>query len=274
MISFFAKKPYLLDDIKGGLYLQRLTGRVRGEEIAQYLGAKFNPTEGFENDVCIYVKPASINHVKDGSYLDVLDDTHAVGILKDRPNVKVIAMSLSHFEFLKKELKNEIVLIPHHHINFDRIKRTRKEVKVCGYVGKPSSYHYKINEELKNELAKIGLDFIPFFNYFTRQEIVDYYKTIDIQIIGYFNYHNNNPYRHPTKIMNAASFGIPTIAAPILGFRDVEGYYISVKNIDCLLNEAEKMKNKKHYSKWSVKVRTEAEKYHIKNIAKLYQSLT
>lgn len=272
MISIFAKLPYLLDDPKGGVYLQRLTGRVRGEEIAQYLRAKFNPTGGYENDVCIYVKPASINHVKDGSYIDVLDDKHAVEILKKRPKVKAIAMCQIHYEYLKTQLKNEIVIIPHHNINHERVKRSRKKIITCGYVGKPSIFDYRVNRGIRKELAKIGLDFVPFLNYKTRQDIVDFYKTVDIQIIGYFN-HYDHAYRHPTKIINAASFGIPTIAAPISGYKEIEGYYIPVNDMESLVAEAEKLKDQKYYDEWAAKVYKESEKYHISEIAKLYQQL-
>lgn len=274
MISIFAKKPYLLDDAEGGVFFQRLTGRVRGEEIAQYLGAKLNPTEGYENDICIYVKPPSLGHIKDGSYVDILDDKHAFECLKERPGIKVIAMSLSQYEYLKTQLKNEIVFIPHHHVNFENILSDRKEVMVCGYVGsRPSGYSNRINNKVKRELARIGLDFIPIFKYQTRQDIIDYYKKIDLQIIGYFNYHNESIFRHPTKILNAASFGIPTIAQPILGYKEIEGYYVPVKDMDSLLAETEKMKNKEYYNQWSSKIIKEAEKYHISTIAKLYQQL-
>jgi len=55
MISIFAKPTYLEEDPKrnSGLYLCRKTTRVRAEEIAEYLGGKFNPKEGYENDVTL-----------------------------------------------------------------------------------------------------------------------------------------------------------------------------------------------------------------------------
>ena len=32
------------------------SGIIRGEQVAHKLGAKLNPTSGYEDDVCIYVK--------------------------------------------------------------------------------------------------------------------------------------------------------------------------------------------------------------------------
>ena len=211
MISFFARQPYLLGDEQNGLFLQRVSTRIRGEEIAQYLGGKLNPTEGIKKDVCIYVKPMHLDHIKDGSYVDLLDDLHAFECVKNRPGIKVIAMSIPHFEFLKQELKNEVILIPHHHVNFERAKRNRKKIATAGYVGVNTAKDRSINHRVKRALRKIGLYFMPLFLFQTRQDIIDYYKKIDIQVIGYFDY-RDIPYYHPTKIINAASFGIPTVA--------------------------------------------------------------
>lgn len=273
MISIFARHTYSLDGT-GGEYLQRVSTRVRAEEMTQYLGGKLNPTEGFEKDVCIYVKPMHLDEIKDGDYVDLLDDEHAFEMLKQRPGIKVIAMSQAQYEYLKKELKNKIVLIPHHHINFEEALRSRKKIINCGVVGpNSSSRHVQINNVVKEALAKIGFNFTPLLNFLVRQDVIDYYKTIDIQVIGYFNYYEDSPYRHPTKIINAASFGIPTIAAPILGYKEVEGYYIRANNMESLLKEAEKLKDKKYYNQWSTRIIKEAEKYHISKIAKLYKQL-
>src|SRR3989344_1615244 len=175
-ISFFARHPYLLGDEQSGLFLQRVSARVRGEEVAQYLKAKYNPAEGFENNVCIYVKPMHLDHIKDGSYIDLLDDLHAFECIKERPGIKAIAMSLPHFEFLKKELKNEVVLIPHHHVNFERALRKRRKITTAGYVGVNKRKDHYVNNGVKGALETINLDFIPLFLFQTRQDITSYYK--------------------------------------------------------------------------------------------------
>jgi len=274
MISFFAKSTYLLTDKeKGKAYLQRVSTRIRVEEISEYLEARLNPTEGYENDVCIYVKPDSFDQIKDGAYIDILDDAYAVKSLKDRPRLKVIAMSASHYDHLKKELPNEITLIPHHHINFERATRTRKEIKVCGYVGPLSAFHRYESEGLKGLFEQLGLKFEPLFYYQTRQDIIDYYQTIDIQVIAYFNYHDRSPYRHPTKIFNAASFGIPTIAALTNGYKEAKHYYVPVNDMRHLRKEVNKMQREEQYKVWTDRVAKKAEEYHISKIAKLYKNL-
>lgn len=274
MISFFAKHTYVIDDPTkpGQVYLQRISSRVRAEEIAAYLGAKLNPTQGYENDVCIYVKYNRLDRVRDGDYVDVLDDLYVTERLKDLPKIKVIAMSKPHMEYLRILLKNEIVYIPHHHVNFERIRRKRKKIINCGYVGSNSGYDIRINREIGERLKKIGLNFVPLFNFTTRDDIISYYRKIDLQIIGYFN-HLDIPYYHQTKIVNAMSFGIPTIASPRLGYIEVKNFYIPVNNMDELVAAAKMMKDPACYNQWPEKIMAEAEKYHISNIAKLYQKL-
>ncbi len=274
MISIFAKHTYFLDDPDNPskLFLRRVTSRVRGEEIAQYLKAKLNPTEGYEKDVCIYVKFGQLDRVRDGDYIDLLDDLYTTQLVKTRPKIKVIAMSTPHLEYLRGILKNDITYIPHHHVNFERVRRNRKKVINCGYIGAVSGYDTNQHRKISKGLAEIGLNFMPLFHYATRADIVNYYKQIDLQIIGSFNY-LDIPYYHQTKIVNAMSFGIPTIASRRLGYKDVEGFYIPVNNMEELIAAAGKMKDPAQYNEWPEKIIAESEKYHISEIAKLYQQL-
>jgi len=244
MISIFAKPTYFLGkpgDEKNWR-LQRVTSRIRGEEIAEYLGAKLNQER---SDINIYVKGCGHGEIKDGDYVDILDDIWTVDWLKDKPKVKVIAMSLSHMDWLRCKLTNKIVYIPHHHINFDRLVRTRNEITTCGYVGAPQNIQVK------------GFKFIYLTNFKTRQDIIDFYGQIDIQVIGDVP---DVPYYHPTKIINAMSFGIPTVAPEKMGYKEVEGFYF---------HDLKELKDG-----WDAKkIIKEAEKYHIINIAEKYRQL-
>lgn len=269
-LTFFAKKTLELDGPEGK-YMFRLSGVIRGQQIAEYMGAKFNPTEGFENDTCVHIKPRNLKYVKDGDYVDVLDEPpEAVIRLKERPKINVIAMNHPHAEWIASVIPNKVVIIPHAHVNFENVIRKRKKVLNCGYIGTNKSYHIRVNQEVKKRLEEIGLNFTPLFNFTTRQDIIDYYKTIDLQIIGYFNFIKDVPWYHEKKIVDAMSFGIPTIAGPKLGYRDVDDYYIHVDNMDELLTEADKLKDG-----WDdERLIKKAKKYHISKIAKLYENIT
>lgn len=275
MISIFTRPSYI-----GNRYPQytkessvlRLSARIRGDEIAEYIGAKINPTNGYEHDVCIYVKPKGLDKVRDGDWLDYLDGKNMVLLLKDHPKIKVIAASQDSYEYLKENLTNEIVLIPQHHINFERIKSKRKENLTGGYIGSPSPDAFNMYNTIKVRLKEIGVDFVTCFNFKTRQDAIDLYKSIDVFIIGDW-VKNNDPHKVPTKIVNAAAFGVPSIAYPLKGYEEIGGNYIQAHNMDELLVEVEKFKDKNYYTKWSKKVTKMSEKYHISKIADLYKGL-
>lgn len=276
MISFFAESSYI-----GNFYhmpdsnARRLSSRIRAEEMAAYLGAKLNPTEGFENDVRIFVKPkAYAPLIRDGDWIDFLDgDGTQEGIVAKHPKAKLIAASKTSYEDLKSRFPNEVVFIPSHHINQERFRRDRKEISVAGYVGGPSPDAVSLYEGLASELKKVGFDFKTCFYYKTREDAVNFYRSIDLFVIGPW-IGRDFPHRIPTKPINAASFGIPTIAHPIMGYEEIEGYYVPARTIEEILTEAVRFKDLAYYQEWSDKVAAFAENYHISKVAPLYQKLT
>ncbi len=251
----------------------RLSSRIRAEEMAQHLGVKLNPIDSYESDVCIWVKPNRFfDKVRDGDWIDFLDsDRRAEAWLKNHPKVGVIAASLASYDYLKANLSNKITLIPSHHINQERKVRERKEISVAGYIGSPSADTVSMYNEIAQKLKTIGFDFKTCFDYKSRNDAINFYMSIDLFVIGFWDY--QGPHKIPTKIINAASFGIPTIAKPLLGYKELEGYYVHANNMEELLTEAMKFKNKDYYDKWSNKILKMADKYHISKIAKQYLNL-
>ena len=173
---------------------------------------------------------------------------------------------------MKSNLTNKIVLIPSHHINIERFRRERTEITTVGYIGSPSPIAFKEYELIGERLKTIGLDFITCFNFKTREDAINLYRSIDIFLIGDLPKSDTHQ-KNPTKIINAASFGIPTIAHPVIGYKEIEGSYIHASSLDEMIAEAQKLKDKKVYDEWSKKAYTMAEKYHISKIAELYKKL-
>ena len=260
-ISIFAKPSFF----RGHLY--RGSSLIRGEQIAKYLKAKYNPKK--KTGICIYVKPESMDGIEDGDYVDVVDGPHLVAWLKEGPGIKAIACSKCSYNFLKDNLKNEIIYIPQHHCNYNRIKRRRRKVKTVGLIGHRSGFPLSV-EEVKKKLKAIGVDFITNFTYKNRRNVNDHYKKVDVQIIWAVG---DRVFKNPLKIINAASFGIPTVAPRKIAYKEMEGFYVPVKTLEEMVNEIDKFKDIKYYSKWSEKLIKEAEKYHIERIAQLYKKL-
>ena len=267
-LSFFAKKARYENNYKHLLHGSSL---IRAEQMSEYLGAKFNPAGGYENDVCIYIKPSRLLKFAKNSYIDIVDANSLsyIRFLEDNPQLSVIAASQYSYEYLSKSLK-KVVLIPQQHCNFENILRHRKEINTVGIIGGLDAFQYSV-EDTKEKLKKIGINLINENFYSNRADVVDFYKKIDIQITWRPIPHH---LKNAMKLYNAASFGIPTVGYPELANKEFEGYYIQATTIDQLIDGVKKLKdNPEYYNEFSKKIVKKAAEYHISKIAKLYKNL-
>jgi len=251
-----------------------LGSMVRGKDVATYLGGKYNPTKDFENDVRVYIKPNNLDHVRDCDYVDVSDGEGVVSLLKSRPQIKIIANSLYSFEYIKSQIPNEIFLIPQQHLNWEKEKRERIGIKTCGYIGRRSPDSLRIYGEIKEALNKIDINFITCYDFSgrDRQEAIDFYKSIDLLIVGIWR--GDGPFKTPTKLINAASFGIPSIADSLPGYKEFEGFYVPFINTENMIKKVEKFKDEDYYNAFAEKISQKADEYHYSRIAELYKQLT
>lgn len=287
MISIFAKPaflntasntPFISKEVsyKGHGHLQRVSSMIRGDQIADYLGAKLNPITGFDDDVCIYVKP----HIKKGttvfdfegkrSYIDIIDGWGLLPVLEKYLEVGVIACSKQDAKILSKFLDNRITFIPQHHCNYERAIRMRREIKTVGIIGTEDAFVH-LPEGLEQELEKKGIKLLKYSKFFSREDIIEFYKSIDVQIVW-------RPYRmrlsNPLKLVNAASFGIPTIAYPETVFEELGQCYLKAETLEEFLYQLDTLRNSQIvYRTFSDECLRKAEEYHIDNVAKEYKKL-
>ena len=79
---------------------------------------------------------------------------------------------------------------------------------------------------------------------------------------------------NPLKLVNASSFGIPTIALDEPAFKEMDGCYIPVHSINEFMNQLDNLRSSPFlYQEYSNKAVKKAEEYHIENIANLYTNL-
>ena len=285
MISIFAKlpflnvnpsQPFIFDGrpIKRG-HLMRVSSLIRGIQMSEKLGAKLNPESGYENDVCIYVKP----HVKHGgdfkfegkAYLDIIDGWDLVPLLEKHPEVGVITISQKDYEVLSSILKNKVVFIPQHHLNFERQVRNSKALTKVGVVGTLDSFEHLPKDKLIKGLKERGMELVELSSFEDRLKIAEFYKDLFVQIVW-------RPYKrkmgNPLKLVNAASFGVPTIALEEEYFKEMDGHYFPVRNIEEFFGQLDALKSIPDlYKNYSKSLLRKAEKYHIDNIAKMYKEL-
>jgi hypothetical protein len=288
-ITIFAKPAFLdIDQSKPFKYegkppekgrLMRISSTIRGEQVANFIGAKYNPTEDYQNDICIYVKPphkVGQPFLFEGkkAYLDILDAPEFYDLLRKYPEVGVISCSEKSFNTLKDVLPNEIVNIPEHHCNFERLRRNRKGITTVGTIRNSGSFKY-MPDGMKERLAERGIEFLEFAKIFSRADVVNFYLNIDIQIIWrpYMN-QSKNELRNPMRVINSSSFGIPTIMYEEASAEEMDGCYIPVLTLEDFLKELDKLRsNPNLYEQYAKRCIEKSEEYHIDNIAKLYRNL-
>lgn len=262
MLSFFYSKRR-----KGSALL-------RGYQMARYLQAKTNPKTDYKNDTCIFVKIGWRDPYPKRTYLDIIDAGKWIYWLKNHPSIGVIATSVIAKEYLSEFLeRDDIILIPHHHCNFERWVRPDREVKTVGIVGSINAFRYPL-EKFRKQLADIGLELKTSKNLRSRLELVEFFKTIDIHVTWRFK-GSYVRLKNSLKLSNACSFGIPTVACPERAYiSEYKGYYIPAQTIDELISSIKFLKeNHTFYREYADKGVIKAEQYHIENIANLYQQL-
>lgn len=272
-ISIFAKPATLAKPDK---HLLRGSSIIRGEQIATRLGAKLNPEKGYEDDICIYVKPYSRSllsgemKLEKNSYIDIIDGDDLIAGAVQHPNLGVIVCSQVDYKKLAGFLKNKVVLIPQHHCNFEEVQRDRKEVTTIGVIGAPGLL-IRLPENLKKRLSDNNFELITNNTFRTRQHVVDFYKSIDIQLVW-------RPWArrlsNPLKIINAASFGIPTIAYNEEAFLEVEGCFIPIHSVDEIITQANLLRNSPEvYDSYRKQCLDKSREYHIDKIVSIYSGL-
>jgi len=271
MISIFAKPPFEMK------HLQRVSSIIRGEQICAYMGnCRMNPTKGYENDTCIYVKPhikpGNDYHFEKNSWIDIHDGFDLRHTLRKYPDVGCISISDDITYILKQYIKNKIVTIPHHHCNLERETRTRDKIKKVGITGSYTAFSV-VPDVIKDGLKKRGILYEEYSNFYPRLSVARFHYSLDIHMVW-------RPWRKqlssPFKVTNAMAFGVPTIALDLdePSYKEVEGCYIGVKTPEEWLEKLDELiEDKKKYDEMSKFCLEQSEKYHIENIAKLYEEL-
>lgn len=266
------------------------SGKCRGWQVSDYINAKINPSENYENDVCIWVKrfPSNLEKIPKHSYIDIVDGDKLIKLLKNNPEIGVIACSIVSKNYLDSlKLPNEVVLIPHHHCNYERIKRPDREIKTVGFIGCNGGYE-SLPKTLEKDLADIGLEFKYKIRYKDRMDVSNFLQTIDIQvcyrnfidIYGKNSIHLRQMERHfmlknSLKLANGGSFGIPTIAYPEISYKnDFDGCFVEVQKPEDIIAQCKRLKeDSAYYNDIASKAMEKAEQFHIENIAPLYYLL-
>ena len=253
---------------------------LRGKQIAERINAAYNPVNAKDSDTFIMVKIWSPEIAqRKNVYVDLVDDHTPLWQLYKYPHVKVIALSSMAANYIKARVTNEVVVIPHHHCNFENVTRPAREVKTAGYCGISYGLNLDINE-LTRRLSNIGLEF-RLLDYerpgVSREQVCQFYSEIDIQIAF------RRPWLHksiqpelkcPLKLINAGSFKVPTVAFPETSWHEGFDTFMHATSLDKLVDSCRTLKeDKETYKHFAEKTYEFSQDYSIDKIMNLYLNL-
>jgi len=240
------------------------SGTIRGAQMAAHYGG--DDCDGHGSGVHVYVKIEPPAKRPAHSYLDVIDGVERVPWLKRHPEVGVIAASRSEETYLRGVLgRDDIWFIPQHHCNYERARRGSGAIETAGVVGGRGAIRCNV-KTLRRTLAGLGVAFHWCRHYANRLDVAEFYAKLDVQIVWRTE---DRPWKNPLKLVNAMSFGIPTIAYPETAYQEVEGYYWPARTMADVVDAVAELR--RGYD--AERLIARAEEYHIEHVAKLYEAL-
>jgi hypothetical protein len=201
------------------------SGEIRGRQIAAALRDRgvdtvVDPSTLHCDDIVISIKmslsPEIVKHVK-RVIVDVIDSGGVIPWVRGNEKVEIIAIGDLSAKYLTSEIPGrKLWIIPEHHCNSEGTKVLSPRPFFAGYCG--SREGFQLNpDDLARDLAPLGIRFAAFDNVKTRDEVIRFYRSIDLQIC----FRRDQPHaelKNPLKLANAGSFGVPTIAFPELSY--------------------------------------------------------
>jgi len=257
------------------------SGEIRGRQMAAAVGGIIDANIVYPDDVLVFIKGGPPQHIIDyvrQVYVDVDDSYGSIPYLEEHPEVCPIAASRVGQRYLNERLgRDNVLLIPGHHCNFERFVKVTSDVKTAGFIGYPENLHLGV-DTLHSALGGVGINFVVKTDAKNREDVCSFYKSIDIQICFRKMDEKVNPapeLRDPLKLINAGSFGIPTVAYPEPSYVDeFNGCFLQVDSPENIPTQCLKLKNDGwFYHKMSMLVLQQAEQYHIEHIAPMFARL-
>ncbi len=267
---------------------------IRGEQIAArllnavvYQHTSIASENVRKDDICIFVKsfpgrgwPELIKKVKvKKCYLDIVDSIVALENArgKDDIDLGIIALGKLSHEYISKYLnRDDIILIPEHHCNFEDVVRdASRDVLKVGFCGYQENFHLD-PVVVGRALADIGVKFIYNINPEDRNVCCRFYGSIDINLSFRCQISPDMAsLKNPLKLANAGSFGVPTVAYPEPNYvAEWDGCFAKVENLEQVVRAVGILKDSKAaYENLSGLAYEKSKEYHIKKILPLYEEL-
>lgn len=268
------------------------SSKCRGYDIAEKLNCRIDiPVNKIkENDIVIMVKKLDkkVFDYTDNIYCDIVDGARGIyDELKKFESVKIMTLSPYGAEFIQNTFPNhEIVWIPHSHCNDENYIRPEREVKQIIYNGVNQGFPVGLWKKFSSKIEKYGLNAVRLHTIADKNNAdqlrmrccMAYYFS-DIQVAFRKQEFTDMPLlmKCATKLNNAGSFAIPSVAYPEPAFEynyNKAGAYIPVLSIDDMVEACVRLKeNKQLYREIAFQSWLDAQKYHINKMIHWYEQL-
>ncbi len=245
-----------------------------------------------KDDIVIMVKCLNNKLVERAgkAYVDIVDGRKKLHPrIAANSNIGVIVQIKENIPEAKSHwfADNEVIALPHAHANNERRERPRgPEVKHIGYTGTTQGFPpdlwevFKAKIEPEGFVTHWGRNPINMKEYVgqQRQMCCDFYCNMDI-VVSYRHKMWTNGYgpymKGPTKLNNAGSFRIPTVAFPECAYiHNVNGpaSCVLVTSINEMVHACIRLRDdQQYYSRIADKAWSDAQEVHIDEIVKTYR---
>lgn len=247
-----------------------ISGKVRGTQILSYLSEHY-PDVVEKSNVEIFIKRDIGSNAGNAIKIVDLIDLELPLYKVSEADGFIVTNDVAK-EYAERRTSKPVYVIPHHHCNFDDLRREDREVKTVGYIGAVDRLSILV-DILRKKLEKHGFEFVTHFLTLedSRDSVVDKYLGLDISLV----FDNSSAkfsfppeLKNPLKVVNAGSFGIPTVGFRELAYRDVR--MIEASNTHKIIVSCLALRDKSVYNPVATDCVEEAKKFHIKEIAKKY----
>ena len=264
------------------------SSRIRGEQVVEKLvergvDAVYNSDDyASKGDKLVFVKCSphvdSYEIVKAcESFIDAVDSHGTIiGIKKYEhlKNVSIIAIGDLSQTWISEQLPDHTVIkIPEHHCNFENVIRPKdKKIKKVGFCGYMYNFHLPL-DQIQNMLHAADLEVVVLSDmvHATRKDICNFYEQIDIQICYRRDIGVCVPQlKNPLKVINAASFGVPTVSYLEPAYKECQDILTVSYDIYDMVSGIVQLTDIDYYNEMSEKCIEFAKDYHIDKIVSKY----
>ena len=256
--------------------------QIRGYQIAEHLGARVNPPDLENPDVCIVVKDTptafSPRRMVGARWMDILDSHSLMKKARTwRGGLGLLAASRTAERYLRDQCpENPVAFVPQQHCNTERETRTREAITTVGLIARGAQSTDACVQPLADGIAKMGLAFEVCGRFWGRADVQAFHRRIDIHLHwrGLLD-DDLMAMKSSLRVANAGSYGIPSVGTPEPAvLEDFPGAaYVSATTYADMLEGIAALRDPARYHATARAARGCAERFHVERVALDYRAL-